>query len=284
MEKLTLPKLIMENIGKLRLVPAAYRPSRPIKKMTKQSEENWRSKLLIDMVRRVRETDDPQYDEIFMILNKIAPPTMDKLSDEAISILKSRDREFRLRVTTLLFDKAIKGSVYAGLMADLALKINSQILEISDDLEAHASMFSSIYDMSETLLFPKIEDPEFENKVISWSKQKDVRRGYARFLTHLFTRKLVSGVPLQESMQKVIEDLQNTIVEVKTPQSEENTTQFADFLFEISKILKPTAVELRGLISIKIDEILKRPRDTVPSLNLRSRFKLEDTLKCVQKV
>jgi phosphoribosyl-ATP pyrophosphohydrolase len=85
-------------------------------------------------------------------------------------------------------------------------------------------------------------------------------------------------------MQKVIEDLQNTIIEPKSGQSEENTTQFADFLFEIAKLLKPQAIELRGLISTKLDEILKRPRDSLPSLNMRSRFKLEDAVKCVQKV
>jgi hypothetical protein len=283
-EKLILPKLIIENISKLRLVPAAYRPIRPVKKMSKQTEDNWRSKLLVDMVRRVRETDDPQYDEILSIFNKIAPPTLQTLSDQALTILKSRDKEFCLRVTTLLFDKAIKQSFYAGLMADLAQRLNGQIPEISEDLETHAQMFTSLYDMSETLLFPKIEDPEFKDKVILWAKQKDVRRGYARFLTHLFTRDLITGRALQESMQKVFEDLQNTIVEPKSEQSEENVTQFADFIFEISKLLKPSAIELRGLISTKLDEILKRPRPELPSLNMRSRFKLEDAVKCVQKV
>lgn len=283
-EKLNLPKLILENISKLRLVPAAYRPIRPVKKMSKQTEDNWRTKLLVDMVRRVRETDDPQYDEILSIFNKIAPPTLDKLSGEALVILKSRDKEFCLRVTTLLFDKAIKQSFYAGLMADLAQRINGQIPEISEDLETHAQMFTSLYDMSETLLFPKIEDPEFKDKVILWAKQKDVRRGYARFLTHLFTRDLITGRALQESMQKVFEDLQNTIVEPKSEQSEENVTQFADFIFEIAKLLKPSAIELRGLISTKLEEILGRPRTELPSLNMRSRFKLEDAIKCVQKV
>jgi hypothetical protein len=283
-EKLTLPKLILENISKLRLVPAAYRPIRPVKKMSKQTEDNWRSKLLVDMVRRVRETDDPQYDEILSIFNKIAPPTLDKLSGEALVILKGRDKEFCLRVTTLLFDKAIKQSFYAGLMADLAQRINGQIPEISEDLETHAQMFTSLYDMTETLLFPKIEDPEFKDKVILWAKQKDVRRGYARFLTHLFTRDLITGRALQESMQKVFEDLQNTIVEPKSEQSEENVTQFADFIFEIAKLLKPSAIELRGLISTKLGEILGRPRPDLPSLNMRSRFKLEDAVKCVQKV
>ena len=283
-EKLNLPKMILENISRLRVVPAAYRPIRPVKKMSKQTEDNWRTKLLVDMVRRVRETDDPQYDEILSIFNKIAPPTLDKLSGEALVILKSRDKEFCLRVTTLLFDKAIKQSFYAGLMADLAQRINGQIPEISEDLETHAQMFTSLYDMSETLLFPKIEDPEFKDKVILWAKQKDVRRGYARFLTHLFTRDLITGRALQESMQKVFEDLQNTIVEPKSEQSEENVTQFADFIFEIAKLLKPSAIELRGLISTKLGEILGRPRPDLPSLNMRSRFKLEDAVKCVQKV
>jgi hypothetical protein len=85
-------------------------------------------------------------------------------------------------------------------------------------------------------------------------------------------------------MQKVLEDLQNTTVEPKSEQSEENVTQFADFIFEIAKLLKPSAIELRGLISTKLDEVLKRPRPELPSLNMRSRFKLEDAVKCVQKV
>jgi hypothetical protein len=83
-------------------------------------------------------------------------------------------------------------------------------------------------------------------------------------------------------MQRVLHDLGDTIVHPRSSQSEENVTQFADFVFEIAKLLKPTAVELRGLIQTNVNDILVRPRDTVPSLNMRSRFKLEDTLKCVK--
>jgi hypothetical protein len=230
----------------------------------------------------VRETDDPQYDEMFGIFNKIAGQTLDKLSADAITIIKSRDEQFRLRVTTLLFDKAIKGSAYAGVMADLAKKLNTEIQDVSEDLETHAQMFGTLYDMSGTLTFPKVDEPDFEDKVVAWAKQKDVRRGYARFLTHLYTRELVSGQALQESMQKVIQDLNDTLVQPKSEQSEENVTQFADFLFEIAKLLKPTAVELRGLILSSVDTILKRPRPELPSLNMRSRFKLEDAMKCVK--
>jgi hypothetical protein len=284
--KIALPEAIQANIARLRLVPATYRPMRPIrpKNMTRKREDNdnWRAQAIADCVRKVRETDDPQYDEMFGIFNKIAIQNMDVLSQEAIGILKARDQQFRLRVTTLLFDKAIKGSAFAGVMADLAKRINTVIPDISEDLELHVQMFGTLYDMSGTLTFPKVSEPEFENKVIAWSKQKDVRRGYARFLTHLYSRELVSGQALQESMQKVITDLNDTLVQPKSEQSEENVTQFADFLFEIAKLLKPSAVELRGLIQSSVDTILKRDRADLPSLNMRSRFKLEDTMKCVK--
>ena len=277
---------ILANIAKLRLVPAAYRPARParVKYVSKKREdaENWRTRVISYYVRRVLETTDPQYDEIFAIFNKISGQTLDTLSAEAITIMKSRDDEFRLRVTTLLFDKAIKGSAYAGVMGDVAMKMAFEIPEVHEDLETHVQMFGTLYDMSETLVFPKVEDPDFEDKVVAWSKQKDVRRGYARFLTHLHSRHLVSGKALQESMQKVFEDLQNTVIETKTDQSEENVTQFADFIYEIAKLLNPTAVELRGLILSELTSLLARPRLELPSLNMRSRFKLEDAMKCVK--
>ena len=136
--------------------------------------------------------------------------------------------------------------------------------------------------MNETLTFPSVEDAEFDNKVIAWSKQKDIRRGYSRFLTNLYIRNLVTGNILHESMNKVLLDLEDAIVQPKTEKMEENITQYADFLYEIAKLLPKTAVELRGLIQTRLDVILKRPRPELPSLNMRSRFKLEDTFKCVQ--
>jgi hypothetical protein len=216
------------------------------------------------------------------IFNKITAQTMDKLSGDSIVILKSRDDQFRLRVSTLLFDRAIRGSAFAGVMADLAKKLNAVIPAISEDLETHVQMFDTLYDMKDTLTFPRLEEPNFDDKVIKWSKQKDVRRGYARFMTHLYSRELVSGQALQESMQKVILDLNDTLVQPKSERSEENVTQFADFLYEIARILKPSAIELRGLIDSSVSSVLARPRPELPSLNMRSRFKLEDTVKCVK--
>jgi hypothetical protein len=83
-------------------------------------------------------------------------------------------------------------------------------------------------------------------------------------------------------MQKVIVDLKDTLIQAKSEQSEENVTQFADFIYEIAKLLKPTAVELRGLICSNVEAILARARPELPSLNMRSRFKLEDAVKCVK--
>jgi hypothetical protein len=284
--KIALPDVIQANIARLRLVPATYRPMRPVRPKNvyrkREDTDNWRTRAIADCVRKVRETDDPEYDQMFGIFNKIAGQNMETLSQEAIAILKGRDQQFRLRVTTLLFDKAIRGSAFAGVMADLAKRINAVIPDVSEDLELHVQMFGTLYDMSGTLTFPKVSEPGFEDKVVAWSKQKDVRRGYARFLTHLYSRELVSGQALQESMQKVIVDLNDTLVQPKSEQTEENVTQFADFLFEIAKLLKPTAVELRGLIQSSVDTILKRDRTQLPSLNMRSRFKLEDTIKCVK--
>ena len=284
--KLSLPVGIQDNIARLRIVPAAYKPVRQVKQRfvpkRKEDAANWREHVLTEYVRKVRETEDPQYDEIFGIFNKLTTANLSILTDQALAILNQRDKEFRLRVTTLLFDKAIRGSYFAGVMADLAYKLNNSISEVSEDLEMHVKMFTTLYDMKETLVYPSLEDPAFGDKLIAWSKQKDIRRGYARFLTHLYTRNLVSGQVLHLSMNHVISDLSDTVVQPKSDQSEENATQYADFLFEISKLLPVTAVELRGLMYTNLNEILMRNREAVSSLNMRSRFKLEDTVKCVQ--
>jgi hypothetical protein len=195
-QKLELPEGMKAKIGQLRVVPAQYRPARPTRhkrEYTPLDKPNWRSSILADIVRKVRETTDPQYDEMFGIFNKIATQNMAKLSQDAITILVSRDEEFRLRVTALLFDKAIRGSAYASVMADLALILNTKIPEVSEDLATHVQMFGTLYDMKETLTFPKVDESGFADKVIEWSKQKDVRRGYARFLTNLYSRELESG-------------------------------------------------------------------------------------------
>lgn len=283
--KLAIPPAIQANIAKLRLVPAAYRPIRAAvrhPRARRAEPDNWREHVLKDFVKRIREVEDSDYDTVFETFNKVAPATVTKLSHEVIQRLQTRDDSFRLRVTTLLFDKAISQSFFAGVMADMARELHTAIPAVADDLETHVKLFHVLYDMRTTAVYPSADEEGFEEKVVAWAKQKNTRRGYARFLTHLYVRTLVSAQPLHSAVDSVLADLEETVCRPLTPQTEENVTQFADFLFEIANLLPKEAVELRGLLTTKLKALLARPRPELPSLNMRSRFKLEDTIKRVQ--
>jgi hypothetical protein len=281
-EKLSLPKIVQDNIAKLRITPVVFKPFRPPPRAPYRPKENWRENALVEAVRRVKERDDPEYDEVFSSLNKIAPRTLDKLSEKIVLNIKKRDDIFRLRVTTLLFDMAISQSGYAILMSDCAKKLATDIPEIQDDLVAQTEMFPKLYNMTETLTYPSSEEPGYADKVVEWMKLKDKRRGYAKFMTQLFVRQLVSEQTVAECMSHVSADLVAMAKQPKTEQSEENTTQYVDFLFETAKILPATAKSLRALMNLFIQTVLDIPRIELPSLNMRSRFKLEDAIKCVQ--
>lgn len=281
-EKLSLPKIVQDNIAKLRITPVVFKPFRPPPRAPYRPKENWRENALVEAVRRVKERDDPEYDEVFSSLNKIAPRTLDKLSEKIVLNIKKRDEIFRLRVTTLLFDMAISQSGYAILMSDCAKKLATDIPEIQEDLVAQTEMFPKLYNMTETLTYPSSTEAGYADKVVEWMKLKDKRRGYAKFMTQLFVRELVDEKTVGECMTHVSADLAGMAKQAKTEQSEENTTQYVDFLFETAKILPATAKALRALMSLFIKSVLDIPRTELPSLNMRSRFKLEDAIKCVQ--
>jgi hypothetical protein len=177
---------------------------------------------------------------------------------------------------------AISQSGYAILMADCAKKLVSDIPDIRDDLLVQTEMFPKLYNMNNTLTYPSSEEAGFADKVVEWMKLKDKRRGYARFVTQLFVRELVEEKTVGECMTHVSSDLTGMAKQPKTEQSEENTTQYVDFLFETAKILPEAAKDLRTLMNKFIQSVLDIPRPDLPSLNMRSRFKLEDALKCVQ--
>jgi hypothetical protein len=281
-EKLSLPKIVQDNIAKLRITPVVFKPFRPPPRAAYRPKENWRENALVEAVRRVKERDDPEYDEVFSSLNKIAPRTLDKLSEKITLNIKKRDEIFRLRVTTLLFDMAISQSGYAILMSDCAKKLATDIPEIQEDLVAQTEMFPKLYNMTETLTYPSSEEAGYADKVIEWMKLKDKRRGYAKFMTQLFVRDLVTEQTVGECMTHVSADLAAMAKQPKSEQTEENTTQYVDFLFETAKILPATAKSLRTLMKTFIQSVLEIPRAELPSLNMRSRFKLEDAIKCVQ--
>jgi hypothetical protein len=245
-------------------------------------DENWRKKIIAEFLRKVKEHDDPEYADAFAILNKLSPGNFDKLTGELITILEKRDESFRIRIVTLLFNKSIQEHMFCGIMADCLKKVSESFVEVKDDILVQIDLFPKLYDMTETIVFPSSAEPNFDNKVVDWMKQKEKRRGYSKFMTNLFMRGLVPEELMFSSLSSVIEDLNLTARQPKTPQTDENTTQFVDFLFESAKILPSSAKTLRELLRRSINEFIQIPRPELPSLCMRSRFKSEDTLKCVQ--
>lgn len=284
--KLPLPGIVQDNIAKLRITAASYKPIRNTVKHPKYaknpSNENWRLKSIVSYVSRIKDNDDKDYHSIFAMLNKASLSNLETLSKNAIEVIEKRDQEFRLRISTLLFNKAISESTYASVMADFAKNLNEANPEIREDLTLHAKMFPTLYDSNVTIVYPSSTDTDFENKVIQWAKQKDKRRGYAKFLTQLFLRGLVTEEVMVTSIETVTSEMKGIASQPKTQHTEENTTQFADFIFETSKLLPQVATTLRQQVKTFLTEFLSIPKTELPSLGMRSRFRLEDALKCVQ--
>jgi len=287
--KLSLPSSVQDNIGKLRITPVAYKPTRTFtrnnnyrhhKKSEAARNENWRETMLVEMVRRVKEREDPEYSDIFSIFNKLTITNLDKLSSDALELIQKRDEQFRLRVTTLLFDKAITQSAYSAVMAECAFRLNTVVPEISEDLQAQIALFPKLYDMTDTVTFPNSKEEGFEDKVVTWMKQKDKRRGYAKFMMELFAKELIPENLVRGAFEQVVKELNDIAKETSTSHTVENTTQFVEFIFECSKNAKG---EFKEYLKTAIQDILKIPKADLPSLNMRCKFKLEDALKLLEK-
>ena len=284
MAKLPLPQIVQDNIAKLRITPMFFKPfHKPSNKIfhpKKPANDNWRERMLVDIVRRVKEREDPEYSDMFSIFNKITTSSMEKLSKDAIDLIQKRDEQFRLRIATLLFDKAITNHGFASVMAESARIITATIPDMRDDIQAQVQMFPKLYNMTETLTFPSSVEPDFNNKVIEWTNQKEKRRGYAKFMMELCLRDLVSDDCVKSGLQDVLNELNDVSKQPKTAQTEENVGQYAVFLYETAKLAKPPV--LRTFLAASIKQVLTVDKATLPSLNMRSRFKLEDAFKLVQ--
>ena len=286
--KLSLPAVVQENIAKLRMKPMVFKPfhkphaPRPFHPRQKPAvSDNWREKALVDMVRRVREREDPEYSEIFAIFNKVTSTTVEKLSNDAIGYIEKRDDQFRLRIATLLFDKAITNHAFAPVMAECAKHISAKLGDVKEDIQTQVSMFPTLYNINETLTFPLSSDPEYATKLIECFKQKEKRRGYAKFLMELYLRDLVTSECVLNGLKDVMRELNDIVVQEKTAQTEENVGQFAVFIFETAKLATKQS-DIRSYLHTALETLLKTDRSTLPSLNMKSRFKLEDAFKLVQ--
>lgn len=232
---------------------------------------NWREQVLVDVVRKVREKDDPDYDEINAKINKLTKQTYSKLMTDILEILAKRDEMFRLRVTTLLFDRGIRQNFYATIMADGYKDIAKVHPDALHDLLSQMTMFDTLYDASKVITVPSSSDPGYDNAILEWTKQKDTKRAFAVYVSELYTRGLVPEEIMAGFVKTIVDDLTQSIRRPKTDANEENVDSFVRFIFAVvSKV--PSLKD-----SVRV--ILRIPKADTPSLNFKSRFKLEDSLK-----
>lgn len=261
---------VLDIISKLKISfkPPFRRP--PVNKRRVPEPENWREHALADVVRKVREKDDADYDEVNAMINKLSKSTYAKLITEILGKLEKREPMFRLRVTTLLFDRGIRQNFFAGLMADAYADIRNAQPDALTDLATQITMFDTLYDTKNVTVIPSSSDAGFNEAVIAWTKQKEMKRGFAVYLSELYSRSLIEESVMMGILQTVLSDLQETVRMGKTSANEEHVDALVRFLFAVSS---------KVAIKESLDAILRLPRAETPSLNMKSRFKLEDAMK-----
>jgi hypothetical protein len=261
---------ILQLIANLKISfkPAFRRPFQ--NRRPTAAQDNWREAALVDAVRRVREKDDADYDEISAAINKLSKANYSKLMTDVLERLKKRDAVFRLRVTTLLFDRGVRQTFFATMMADAYKDIAAAQPDALQDLATQTSLFDKLYDMDNVTVVPASTDPGFNDAIIAWTKQKEIKRGFAVYVSELFSRGLVPEETMLGFLKTVMDELATSIRATKTSANEEHVDALARFLFAVA-----TKVPLKT----PLGAILAIPKAETPSLTMKSRFKLEDAVK-----
>ena len=234
------------------------------------AEPNWREAALVDAVRKVREKDDADYDEISAAMNKLSKANYTKLMTDVLARLTKRDEAFRLRITTLLFDRGVRQTFFATLMADAYKDIAAAHPEALQDLAIQTAMFDRLYDMENVTIVPSSTDPGYNDAIIAWTKQKETKRGFAVYVSELYSRGLVPEETMTGFLTSVLDELTASIRAPKTPANEEHVDALARFLAAVAP-----KVALKKALGVT----LALPRADCPSLSMKSRFKLEDAAK-----
>ena len=232
--------------------------------------DNWREAALADAVRKVREKDDPDYSEISASINKLSKTNYTKLMTDVLERMKKRDEPFRLRVTTLLFDRAVQQTFFATLMADAYKDIAAAHSEALQDLATQTQVFGRLYNTDNVTILPSSSDEGFDAAVIAWTKQKETKRGFAVYLAELYARGLVPEETMTGFLKTVLDELGVSIRTPKTLHNEEHVDALVRFLFAVAAKL-PLKALLMAVLAI--------PKTDVPSLSMTHRFQLEDAAK-----
>lgn len=284
---LDLPAGVMAAISAMQVSPVApvfiRKPNtgvrKPIKK-TAENDDNWRREFIAELKAKPRDKDDPDYEKIIGLINKVVTSTLiEKTKTIAETIGKrAEDQGFRMRVVNFIFDRGVSMPFYAKLLADMLVLLSNEIAAVHEDLQIYCSLdtFNKMFDQSKTIAFPDSSQPDFEDKVCAWNKQKELKRGFGVFAAELHTRKLIPDSLLHEAAGVVLSDLEENIRKPKNETISESVDQTVTFMVEMSKLFGKETM----LLSDKAKEILAIPRPETTCLSMRSRFKLED---CVRK-
>jgi hypothetical protein len=265
----SLSQSIQDIISRLKISfkPAYRRP--PIKHRVQP--EDWRANVLADVHRKVREKDDPDYDEVNAFINKLTKQTYTKMIASILEKLEKRDAMFRLRVTTLLFDRGICQTFYASLMADAYADIAKIHPDALQDLLTQVAMFDTLYATTNVTIVPLHTDPGYNDAIIAWTKQKEKKRAFAVYAAELHSRSLLPESVMATFVQTVADDLMESIRQPKSAPTEEHVDALVRFMFAVAAKV-PVAKE-------RAKQVLGIPKAETPCLNMKSRFKLDDSLK-----
>lgn len=258
-------------ISKLKI---SFKPSfrrQVIRRAPAEEASNWRELAMLAVHRKVREKDDADYDEVNAFLNKLTKQTYDKMMVAIMERLDKRDSMFRLRVTTLLFDRGIQQSFYAPLMADAYRDIASAYPDARQDLMVQVMMFDTLYADTNVTLVPHHTDAGYTDAIIAWTKQKEKKRTFAVYVAELFSRSLLPQEVMSAFVKTILDELKEGIRQPKTPVTEEHVDALVRFVFAVAGKVPEVKDPVRSLLAI--------PKAETPCLNMKSRFKLDDSLK-----
>lgn len=286
--KVPLSSITIEAIARMRCAPVAYRPQphshgkRPNHHHRRTPTapplpENWRIKALVETHRRVKEREDPEYDVVVESVNKLSKEHFTKFVNNTLEVLQKRDEVFRLRVSTLLFDRGVQQNFFAPLIAKFIQELAREHEGIREDILTQVEMFETLYDASAVVLVPSSSDKGYDDAIIAWTKQKEKKRGFAVLVGELFNVGMIPIAVMDTLLKSIASDLETTCRQPKTEMIEEHVDHLVRFLFAVA----PNVRGQKTLI-LQLDELMTLPRPTIPSLTMKSRFKLEDALKILK--
>lgn len=257
-----LPDSIHEIISKLKI---SFRPffRKPFQRR-RFNEQSFRQ-----YVSKVNDKKDPNFDKVSAGINKITKTNFTVLMKEILEAMEEgnkNDEEFQLRVTTLLFDRGIRQPFFAPIMADVYAEIITAYPDTKEDLATQVKLFDKLYDVSDAIAVPAGDGEE----LFEWRKQKDLKKGFAIYISELYNRGLLPEETMNGFVSTVIDEIKGNIKLEKNTVVQEHVHALVEFLFAVSKKLT---------LKQQLTEILTIPRADVPNLTMKTRFKLEDAAK-----